>query len=44
MAPPRLIGEIAPVTITDIGTNTLFGALASNATAKSELFVEMQQA
>jgi tRNA-2-methylthio-N6-dimethylallyladenosine synthase len=25
MAPPSLIGEIHPVTITDVGTNTLFG-------------------
>jgi tRNA-2-methylthio-N6-dimethylallyladenosine synthase len=44
MAPQHLIGEIAPVTITDIGTNTLFGALASNAKARSEPFLEMQQA
>src|SRR6516225_4654424 len=28
MAPAILIGDIAPVTITDIGTNSLFGALA----------------
>jgi tRNA-2-methylthio-N6-dimethylallyladenosine synthase len=27
MAPPTLIGTLVPVTITDIGTNTLFGAL-----------------
>jgi tRNA-2-methylthio-N6-dimethylallyladenosine synthase len=44
MAPQHLIGEIAPVTITDIGTNTLFGALASNAEARSEPYLEMQQA
>jgi tRNA-2-methylthio-N6-dimethylallyladenosine synthase len=28
IAPTSLIGEIAPVTITEIGTNSLFGALA----------------
>ena len=28
MAPATLIGEIHPVTITDVGTNTLFGTLA----------------
>ncbi len=44
MAPESLIGQIAPVTITDIGTNTLFGALVSNAKAKSEPHLEMQQA
>jgi tRNA-2-methylthio-N6-dimethylallyladenosine synthase len=44
MAPQHLIGEIAPVTITDIGTNTLFGALVSNAEARSEPYLEMQQA
>ena len=27
MAPHSLIGEIRPVTITDVGTNTLFGTL-----------------
>jgi tRNA-2-methylthio-N6-dimethylallyladenosine synthase len=27
MAPASLIGEIVPVTVTDIGTNSLFGAL-----------------
>jgi tRNA-2-methylthio-N6-dimethylallyladenosine synthase len=44
MAPESLIGEVASVTITDIGTNTLFGTLASNAKARSEPFLEMQQA
>ena len=29
MAPARLIGEIAPVTITEVGSNSLFGALAN---------------
>ena len=29
MAPTSLIGEIAPVTITEVGTNSLFGALAN---------------
>ena len=28
MAPAELIGEFADVTITDIGSNSLFGALA----------------
>jgi tRNA-2-methylthio-N6-dimethylallyladenosine synthase len=28
MAPPHMIGETVPVTITDIGTNSLFGVLA----------------
>jgi tRNA-2-methylthio-N6-dimethylallyladenosine synthase len=28
MAPARLIGEVVPVTITEIGTNSLFGRLA----------------
>ena len=28
MAPPHMIGEMVPVTITDIGTNSLFGVLA----------------
>jgi tRNA-2-methylthio-N6-dimethylallyladenosine synthase len=28
MAPPELIGSIVPLAIVDIGTNTLFGALA----------------
>ena len=30
MAPETMIGEIAPVTITDISANSLFGALAAN--------------
>jgi tRNA-2-methylthio-N6-dimethylallyladenosine synthase len=29
MAPANLIGEIAPVTITEVGSNSLFGALAN---------------
>ena len=29
VAPPEMIGEVIPVTITDIGTNTLFGAIAT---------------
>ncbi|MCZ7661367.1 MAG: tRNA (N6-isopentenyl adenosine(37)-C2)-methylthiotransferase MiaB [Xanthobacteraceae bacterium] len=28
MAPDRLVGELVPVTVTDLGTNSLFGALA----------------
>jgi tRNA-2-methylthio-N6-dimethylallyladenosine synthase len=31
MAPRTLIGEVLPVSIVDIGTNTLFGALAESA-------------
>jgi len=31
MARPKLIGSLVPVAITDIGTNTLFGALAQQA-------------
>jgi len=31
MAPPSLIGSVLPVAITDIGTNTLFGALTEYA-------------
>jgi tRNA-2-methylthio-N6-dimethylallyladenosine synthase len=31
MAPAALIGEIMPVTITEIGTNSLFGTLAASA-------------
>lgn len=37
MASPRLIGSIVPVTITDIGTNTLFGALAESARASARV-------
>ena len=33
MAPRTLIGQVLPLTITDIGTNTLFGALAERAGA-----------
>src|SRR5262249_19210009 len=44
MAPENLIGQIVPVTITDIGTNTLFGALASVGKTRSEHLLEMQQA
>ena len=29
MAPPSLIGSVAPVTITEVGSNSLFGALAA---------------
>jgi len=44
MALENLIGQIAPVTITDVGTNSLFGALASPGNARSEELLEMQQA
>jgi hypothetical protein len=30
MAPAELIGEIRPVTITELGTHSLFGALAQD--------------
>ncbi|MFA6265697.1 MAG: tRNA (N6-isopentenyl adenosine(37)-C2)-methylthiotransferase MiaB [Pseudolabrys sp.] len=33
MAKPSLIGQIVPVVITDVGTNTLFGELAATARA-----------
>ncbi|MBS0247272.1 MAG: tRNA (N6-isopentenyl adenosine(37)-C2)-methylthiotransferase MiaB [Proteobacteria bacterium] len=33
MAKPELIGEIVPVTITNVGSNTLFGELAETAAA-----------
>jgi tRNA-2-methylthio-N6-dimethylallyladenosine synthase len=29
VAPPEMIGEVIPVTITEMGTNTLFGAIAT---------------
>lgn len=29
VAPPEMIGEVVPVTITEMGTNTLFGAIAT---------------
>ena len=32
MAPRAMIGSLVQVVITDIGTNTLFGALAENTT------------
>lgn len=35
MAPRDLIGSVVPVDITDIGTNTLFGALADTVRAKA---------
>ncbi len=31
MAPPDVIGEVVPVTITSMGTNTLYGELAAPA-------------
>ena len=30
MAPPALIGSVVPVTVTEVGSNSLFGALASS--------------
>ncbi len=33
MAPPSLLGETVPVTITEVGSNSLFGALQENARA-----------
>src|SRR5262249_17801759 len=43
MAPPELVGEVAPVTITDAGSNSLFGALVPPP-ANTRLVPEMQQA
>jgi tRNA-2-methylthio-N6-dimethylallyladenosine synthase len=40
MAPPSLIGEIRPVTITDVGTNTLFGTLAQPQAAAEPMLAE----
>ena len=37
-APPEMIGEVIPVTITEMGTNTLFGAIATPQRAR--LFAE----
>jgi tRNA-2-methylthio-N6-dimethylallyladenosine synthase len=36
MAPPSLIGEIAPVRITEVGSNSLFGALVKPVTPASQ--------
>ena len=36
MAPSHLIGTMVPVTITEIGTNSLFGALAETPRIGSE--------
>ena len=36
MAPSSLIGEIAPVTITEVGSNSLFGTLANAAGRAAE--------
>ncbi|HVG52473.1 MAG TPA: tRNA (N6-isopentenyl adenosine(37)-C2)-methylthiotransferase MiaB [Xanthobacteraceae bacterium] len=43
MAPPELAGEVALVTITDVGSNSLFGALATPAPSQRSI-PEMQQA
>jgi tRNA-2-methylthio-N6-dimethylallyladenosine synthase len=40
MAPSTLIGQIADVTVTDIGSNSLFGALARAVTPHSELALD----
>jgi tRNA-2-methylthio-N6-dimethylallyladenosine synthase len=37
MAPPALIGDIVPVTITEIGSNSLFGMLAADHTAAASM-------
>ncbi|MGZ5866320.1 MAG: tRNA (N6-isopentenyl adenosine(37)-C2)-methylthiotransferase MiaB [Xanthobacteraceae bacterium] len=42
MAPAELIGQVADVSITDIGTNSLFGALLKS-TADNPSAVELQQ-
>src|SRR6185295_14058639 len=36
MAPSHLIGTMVPVTITDTGTNSLFGVLAGNPRIEAE--------
>jgi len=33
MAPPKLIGSIKPVTITEVGSNSLFGTLVDETPA-----------
>jgi hypothetical protein len=39
MAPERLIGQMVAVTITDTGTNSLFGRLADNPRIDAEFAV-----
>jgi tRNA-2-methylthio-N6-dimethylallyladenosine synthase len=36
MAPSHMIGEMVPVTITDVGTNSLFGVLAGAVRIEAE--------
>jgi tRNA-2-methylthio-N6-dimethylallyladenosine synthase len=40
MAPSHLIGEIVPVTVTEVGSNSLFGALANHPTQAEHPQVE----
>jgi tRNA-2-methylthio-N6-dimethylallyladenosine synthase len=40
MADPAIIGEIAPVTITDVGPNSLFGTLARPVEAREPLLMQ----
>jgi tRNA-2-methylthio-N6-dimethylallyladenosine synthase len=40
MADAALIGEIAPVTITEVGANSLFGTLATPARARESVLIE----
>jgi hypothetical protein len=40
MAPAEMIGDIAAVTVTEVGSNSLFGALASSPTLKRERVLE----
>jgi tRNA-2-methylthio-N6-dimethylallyladenosine synthase len=40
MAPSSLIGEIVPVTVTEVGSNSLFGALANTPKPHQDSFAE----
>jgi tRNA-2-methylthio-N6-dimethylallyladenosine synthase len=40
MAPAEMIGDIAAVTVTEVGSNSLFGALGSSPTLKHERVLE----
>ena len=44
MAPAELIGQVAMVTITDVGTNSLFGTLSRGPAADATSIAELQHA
>lgn len=44
MAPSDLIGKVAMITVTDVGTDGMFGMLASPSAADVGMITEMQQA